>query len=344
MIASHPKVIELAAAVVIASSTFLSVEECAAQAVADTGVSSQRPLVVLDRHRAGVTSVKFSPDGSMLGTADLRGAVILWLTTTWTPLRILEHGTEVYAIAFAPDGKTLASTGGDQRIALWDVATGRRLRSLHYDKRALSVGFAPGGEMLVGTEDGVVHFVNAATGAERRTLQADGPIWSVAVSADGKTLATALPLRIWDYQTLAARAKPSSLGQLGLAFSADGKRLASAESTGGAFLWKLSDSVTRVPLRITTQKREVGGRGMETFAVNMPAASIDMSADGSRVVGGGTTSEVYVWNLSAADTVAPSPTRLAGHTMSVTAVALSPNRAWLASGSLDRTVRIWKLP
>lgn len=344
MSVSHTKVPALALAVLIAPALFPSARMCQAQAVADTGVSTQKPVVVLDRHRAGVTSVKFSPDGSVLATADLRGTIILWRTTDWSPLRTIEHGAEVYSIAFSPDGKTLASSGGDRTVALWDPATGRRVRGVHYDQRALAVGFAPAGELLVGTENGILHFINLATGAERRTLQTDAAIWAVAVSADGKMLATGLPLRIWDYETLAVRAKPPSLAQLGLVFSANGRRLASAESTGGALLWRVGDSVTYVPLRMTTQKRASGGRGMETFAVNMPAASIDMSSDGERIVAGSTTSDLYVWSISAADTIAPRPTRLAGHTMSVTAVALSPNRTLFASGSLDRTVRIWKLP
>jgi WD40 repeat protein len=173
-------------------------------------------------------------------------------------------------------------------------------------------------------------------------LKTDGPLWSIAVSSDGKSLATGLPLRIWDYATLAVRAKPRSLGQLGLASSADGGRLASAESTGGALLWKVADSVTYIPLRLTVQKRASGVRGFDSFAVNMPAASIDMSRDGARVVAGGTTADVYLWNVSSSDTAAVRPVRLAGHKMSVTAVALSPNRELIASGSLDRTVRIWR--
>ena len=316
--------------------------ELNAQAATDTAVSTQKPLAVLDRHRAGVTSTKFSPDGSILATADLRGTILLWRTATWTQLRSLEHGAEVYGVAFSPDGKTLASTGGDQNVALWDVPTGRRLRRLHYDHRALAVAFAPNGELLVGTEDGSLRFVNAATGTERRLLKTDGSVWSIAVSSDGKSLATGLPLRIWDYATLALRAKPRSLGQLGLAFSADGSRLASAESTGGALLWKVSDTVAYIPLRLTVQKRASGVRGFDTFAVNMPAASIDLSRDGARVVAGGTTAHVYLWNVSAADTAVGRPVRLAGHTMSVTAVALSPSRELIASGSLDRTVRIWR--
>jgi WD40 repeat protein len=73
----------------------------------------------------------------------------------------------------------------------------------------------------------------------------------------------------------------------------------------------------------------------------MPVASIDMLPNATRVVGGGTTGLVYIW--TPAETQPPVPTRLGGHTMTVTAVAISPNGTLVASGSLDRSVRIWKL-
>jgi glucose repression regulatory protein TUP1 len=149
---------------------------------------------------------------------------------------------------------------------------------------------------------------------------------------------------VWDFKTLALRSKAGGLAQLGLAFSADGKRLASAESTGGARLWVLGDSMTYMPLRLTIEKRASGPRGYDTFSVNMPAASIDLSADGTRVAAGGTDSDVYLWSVPRAATAAGEPMRLAGHSMTVTAIALSPRADLVVSGSLDRSVRIWKWP
>ena len=334
----------LMAGAVVVACVLLVPLRAAAQVPADTAASSQKPLAVLERHRAGVTSVKFSPDARLLATADLKGRIIVWRTGDWSELRTMQHGAEVYAIAFSPDGKTLVSSGGDSTVSLWEAATGKRVRRLRYQRRSLAVAFASGGELLVGTEDGTVHFVDPSTGVERRKLDTNGSVWAVAVSSTSRTLATGLPLRIWDYSTLTARAKPSALAQLGLAFSGDGTLLASAESTGGALLWKVADSISYVPLRLTTQKRANGPRGPETFSVNMPAASIDISRDGRRVVAGSTTSEIYVWNVAPADTLAPTPTKLRGHTMTVSAIALSPDGGLIASGSLDRSVRVWRQP
>ncbi|MFN2602528.1 MAG: WD40 repeat domain-containing protein [Gemmatimonadaceae bacterium] len=312
-----------------------------AQGDSDSTVSKQKPIAVLQRHQAGVTSAKFSPDGSLLATSDLNGQVILWRTGSWTPARILNHGSEVYAIAFSPDGKTLASSGDDHKIILWNALTGKQHRTIANNRRALCVTFAPNGELLFGGEDGVIHFVDPATGKETRTFKADGPVWSLSVSADNSTLATALPLRVWDYRTLKKRSSLRSLGQLGVALFPDGKHLASAESTGGALLWNLGDSATYVPLRTTVERRASGAKGFESFTVNMPVASIDLSPSADRIVGGGTTGLVYVWTLTNSQ---PSvPLKLGGHTMTVTTVAFSPSGEFVASGSLDRTIRIWRI-
>jgi WD40 repeat protein len=312
-----------------------------AQSDSDSTVSKQKPVAVLERHHAGVTSARFSPDGNLLATSDLNGRVILWRTGSWTPLRTLNHGSEVYAVAFSPDGKTLVSSGGDRRIILWNPVTGNQLRTITNNRRALCVTFAPNGELLFGGEDGVIHFVDPATGKETRTLKADGPAWSLSVSADNSTLATALPLRVWDYRTLKKRSSLRSLGQLGVALFPDGKHLASAESTGGALLWSLGDSATYVPLRTTVERRASGAKGFESFTVNMPVASIDLSRTTNRIVGGGTTGLVYIWTLI--DSHPSEPIKLGGHSMTVTTVAFSPSGEFVASGSLDRSIRIWKI-
>lgn len=307
----------------------------------DSTISKQKPVAVLERHHAGVTSARFSPDGNLLATADLNGQVILWRTGSWTPVRILNHRSEVYAIAFSPDGKTLATSGDDHKIILWNALTGMKVRTITNNRRALCVIFAPNGELLFGGEDNVIHFVDPATGKETRTLKADGPAWSLSVSADNGTLATALPLRVWDFRTLKKKANLRSWGQLGVVLFPDGKRLASAESTGGALLWSLGDSATYIPLRTTVERKASGAKGYDSFTVNMPVASIDLSRGADRIVGGGTTGLVYLWTLT--DSQPSQPMKLGGHTMTVTAVSFSPTGEFIASGSLDRTVRIWRI-
>ncbi len=56
-----------------------------------------------DGHSEGITCVVFNPEGSLLATAGLDGAVCLWNTTTWCLLDIYYSKTPVTALAWYTD-------------------------------------------------------------------------------------------------------------------------------------------------------------------------------------------------------------------------------------------------
>jgi WD40 repeat protein len=68
-------------------------------------------------------AVAFSPDGSLLATAQGDGGV-LWETATGTMLtRLSGHRGSLAALAFSPDGGTLVTSGGDTTLLVWRVTS-----------------------------------------------------------------------------------------------------------------------------------------------------------------------------------------------------------------------------
>jgi WD40 repeat protein len=182
-----------------------------------------------------------------------------------------------------------------------------------------------------GTGDLVVRDV--ATGREvfaQRGLP--GGLRAVAFSPNGRWLASgnAADLVVWDAHTgqMRFRKRSGPLPILSLAFSPDGARIVAgygrfnaANGTGHAKVW----DATTGNLLIDRLPGHVGGNW-----------SVAFSPDGRQVA---LTSEglVDVWDLA---TRKPIQT-LRGHASLVNSVAFSPDGRYIASGGIDRTIKLW---
>lgn len=109
------------------------------------------------------------------------------------PVLLRGHALQVTSLAFSPSGDVLASGSDDQEIRLWSVPGGdeRGLLTGHTDM-VQSLAFGPNGQMLVsGSEDFSVRVWDVAQ--QRQVGQpwtwAQGPIWALAVAADGRSVA-----------------------------------------------------------------------------------------------------------------------------------------------------------
>lgn len=224
----------------------------------DTG----RRIHVLRGHKERLTSVAYRPDGLQLATGSADRTARLWDSGTGRLLHELRgHTGEVAEIAYDPAGKYLLTASADGTLRLWDANTGEMVRELtgHTD-RVHAVTFVTDGQhALSGSADHTVRVWEVASGREMlRFTGHTGPVSAVKCSPAGSLIASAdgYEVHLWDWRTGRAHLnRPIHLGptqssywgedqdagpgfaRARLAFSPDGRRLASVDHVRALQLW-----------------------------------------------------------------------------------------------------------
>jgi len=180
-----------------------------------------------------------SPDGKLLAVGEF--VTSLWDTSSGRRVKTLDKAFGA-AVAFAADGNTLA-VGMEQGVNLCDVAAGKKLRHLSQGAMVRAVAFPVGGKTLVSAgEDGTVRLWDLNSGKELRRWDTDkGPRHDLAASTTEPWVALAdeKTLRMFNVQTgkEIRLLGPNPYQRGAVAFSADGKLLASAHDPGQMYIW-----------------------------------------------------------------------------------------------------------
>ncbi|HPU86411.1 MAG TPA: FlgD immunoglobulin-like domain containing protein, partial [Candidatus Latescibacteria bacterium] len=162
-----------------------------------------------------VWAIAFGAGGQELVSAGGEGFLKVWRVSDGALLRTLPlpgdegHASDVWSVTLTLDGQTIVSGGIDGRIKLWNYATGALLRTIpagggtgHTQGIWRVIVTQDGRNIISASDDRTIKVWDFATGALLRTLTGHtGPVWGLAISSDGTTLASSgssdLTIRTW---------------------------------------------------------------------------------------------------------------------------------------------------
>jgi WD40 repeat protein len=177
-------------------------------------------------HPESVSGVAFSPSGATFATASRDGTARLWNCEDGDELLRVTHDGRVADVAFSPDGARIATGSRDGTGRVWEVESGRELLRIDHHSSVMGVAFNPSGELVASVSGGPRFLTEPIVRPD-----------SLEQIENRRHRA----LRVWDSVTgrdlLCA---PSSKAMVGVAFSPDGERIATASLDKTARIWRAS--------------------------------------------------------------------------------------------------------
>ena len=292
-------------------------------------VQSGRLLRTIWGNERGILNVALLPDRNLALSGADDGSVRLWgLDSPPSPL-LANYDRGMNCIAISPDDRFLA-VGGEGVLNMLDGG-GKLIAPLENSgKKVKASAISPDGRLVVaGSGDGEVVLFRTDTKKKLFTLgYHDLDIRTIAFSADADLVLTANgnSAKLWDTRDCKNRwtLKGSATLLPGAQFVDGGRR---------ALMMTVHGRVTCLDVNSAS---ESDGCQMD---VPWDLTSNVIYLDNGKRVLGACGPMIFIWDANSGRRLVT----FTGHTFNATALAISPDGRWLASGSPDNTLRIWDM-
>ena len=323
-------------------------------------------------HTQRLTALAFSPDNSTIASGHTN-TIMLWDALNFTQLSngVVPKGW-INALVFSPDGSTVSGIkrfrfkrrtrgqfikeGVSSTLSLWDTRTGDKLSDSPVESYFGELPELPGVQNSSSSSSGAIgvvvfsqngNMLAAALNTERATedYRFTVHVWDIpdrklnltlkghtdkvnalAFTRDGKMLASGSDdgtIQLWDISIGAPTLSLRAAKTGALAFSSDGKMLASANNSDSIQLWD-----------VTT-----GRQWTSLKSENDYITVLTFSTDGKILASGDRYGLIQLWDVATGNKL---PT-IKGHVDWVNALAFSPDGKTLASGSEDGVIFLWNV-
>ncbi|MEA5553645.1 NB-ARC domain-containing protein [Anabaena cylindrica UHCC 0172] len=334
------------------------------------------------KYPGSILSISFSPNNKEVAIAGDHDEIWIINIGTWNIFKINEYKGRTQTLSFNHDGQMLAYGGSDKFIRIYSTVENRIYKALkEHDGLIRGLTFSKHGDNLIsGSEDQTIKIWSIETEKCIKTIRGyQNPIWSIAFSPNGSKIASGgedCVFRIWNViennnKPIQELEKHKRLLRT-ITFSYDGSLVATGSYDGSVIIWDTNSWEVKNQLKEENEKN-----------ISYRVISTDFSRDNQKLaVSYYDENKVRVWDVNTwklihvisnfrerVRDVVFHPIRsnillisgedknitvydlenqdnnflLEGHTEPVWSLSFSHDGKILASGSGDKTIRLWNL-